>query len=611
MKKIKCILFSSIIFALLCMFSTSYADTCAHHSYVGTVTKLGSCTTDTVMTYKCKYCNHTYTTTTKAPGHNCKNSDYNIAKDNKRHYQVCSRCKEKVYSIHIYSGTTTRKATCTASGTINYKCKYCGYNYNSTIDAPGHDYQVVGESSIKTATESICTTTTVKYACSRCSKTKTETNVDKKHSITGTVTKSAKCTTSGTITYKCTDCGYTYTKTIAATGHNYVNGTCKNCGETSSAGVLANTSTLETPTEETILVEKLEFETDIINLEVNESKTLILKVTPENANEEITYKTSDSKYVTVTSNGKIKAKKAGALVTITATTASGKVAKCEVVVPINSTKTVTVGETVLLEALNLDDVWTSSDERVISFDGKVGVANSAGKCTLTATLKGNNKIVTSRMEITVVENTTVVEPEPEPEIQPDHVIEYEDVTEKDWFADSVEYVTSNELMNGVSQDSFAPTSAMTRGMILTVLYRMHGDEQYTLNGSYSFVDVNPNQYYYFAIMWGAENNIVNGVGDNRFEPDAEVTREQLATILYRYAKFEKISTSVTSSAQKSFKKKFTDFNEISDYAIDSLQWAFQKGIISGRTETTVCPKESVTRAETATMFKRFLENTKK
>lgn len=758
MKKLKCILLSSIIFTLLCMFSISnaavcpvnggkhvysaatctkpktcdcgattgtalghsYSSTCTAyskakhyvvctrcpersynvHTYDLSTTENATCTTNGFKAYKCIYCGFNYTEIISATGHNCKNSAYVNSTGNK-HYQICNTCQEKVYSAHVPANTVTKKPTCTTSGILTHKCKYCSFKSDATIPATGHDYENAGYtyldsnrhyqkcnnncgtklygnhtikdgkctlckydfeckhtgvlsvatctgpsycdhceqavkpalghdyqpesvSTKKTATESVCTTTTTKYKCSRCVATTTKTTVDKIHSTTGTVTTPAKCTTKGVMTYKCADCGYTYTKTISATGHNYVNGVCTKCNKTSSSGTSTGTSS-ETTTETTILAKKIEFEADIINLEVNKSKTLTLKVTPENANEEITYKTSDAKYVTVTNAGKIKAIKAGASVTITATTASGKTAKCEVIVPIKSTVTVLVGKTVLLTPLNSDDVWTSSNEEVIYFDGQKCVVNSAGKCTLTATLKENSKIVTSRMEVTVLEDTTVVEPEPdtEPDIEPDVVPDiksdvnednvkgFEDVTENDWFADSVEYVTDNELMNGVSKDSFEPTGAMTRGMILTVLYRMYGDEEYTLKGSYSFVDVNANQYYYFAIMWGAENNIVNGVGENRFDPDAEVTREQLATILYRYAKFAKISTSVSTSAQKSFKKKFADYNEISDYAIDSLQWTFKKEIISGRTETAVCPKESVTRAEAATMFKRFLENTKK
>ena len=176
---------------------------------------------------------------------------------------------------------------------------------------------------------------------------------------------------------------------------------------------------------------------------------------------------------------------------------------------------------------------------------------------------------------------------------------FKDVLEKDWYYDAVKFVSENKLFNGVANDEFAPNQEITRGMIVTVLYR-HAKAEDTEASTYS--DVDSKMYYSAPIAWAAKNGIVNGMGDNLFAPDQEITREQLATILHRYAKF--IEKDVSSGENTNI-LSYNDFDEISEYAIPALQWTCGDGIMTGRTATTLNPKDTASRAEVATMLMRF------
>ena len=141
---------------------------------------------------------------------------------------------------------------------------------------------------------------------------------------------------------------------------------------------------------------------------------------------------------------------------------------------------------------------------------------------------------------------------------------------------------------------------MTRAMLVTVLYRLEGEP--ATNKSIPFADVDMSAYYASAVIWAKQNNIVNGVDDSNFAPNGEITREQLATILYRYANYKGIDVSVGENTNI---LSYDDFSEISEYAIPAMQWACGSGIITGRTISTIAPKGTATRAEVATMLMRF------
>lgn len=178
---------------------------------------------------------------------------------------------------------------------------------------------------------------------------------------------------------------------------------------------------------------------------------------------------------------------------------------------------------------------------------------------------------------------------------------FKDVAEDDWFYEAVKYTNENKLINGMSANEFGGKVSTTRGMIVTILYRYAKAQ--TIEES-TFDDVAEGSYYSNAIAWAAKNEIVKGMGDNKFAPDAEITREQLATILYRFAVKNEMDVSVGENTNI---LSYDDFNEISEYAIPAFQWACGSGIITGRTTSTLSPKETATRAEVATMLMRFCE----
>ena len=184
---------------------------------------------------------------------------------------------------------------------------------------------------------------------------------------------------------------------------------------------------------------------------------------------------------------------------------------------------------------------------------------------------------------------------------PVSTLPFTDVAATAWYYDAVEYVYDNDLMNGTASDTFAPNATLTRGMLATVLWRMEGSP--VVNYALPFEDVSGDQWYTEAIRWAASVGVVNGTSATTYAPNANITREQLATMLYRYAAYK--SGSVSTSASLS---GFTDAGSVSDYAADAMEWAVAEEIIGGMTSTTLVPQGSATRAQTATMLMRYCEN---
>ncbi len=178
---------------------------------------------------------------------------------------------------------------------------------------------------------------------------------------------------------------------------------------------------------------------------------------------------------------------------------------------------------------------------------------------------------------------------------------FKDVKESDWFHDAVDYVYLRELMNGVEDDVFAPGSTMTRAMLVTVLYRQSGSP--AVDGKNPFADVKDGMWYTDAVIWANANGVVEGYSDTEFGTNDSVTREQIATIMYRYAKMKGEDVDKTVSLAS-----YTDAGKISDWADAAMRWANAEGLINGRTDTTLVPKGTVTRAEVATILMRFCEN---
>lgn len=181
-------------------------------------------------------------------------------------------------------------------------------------------------------------------------------------------------------------------------------------------------------------------------------------------------------------------------------------------------------------------------------------------------------------------------------------IPFEDVSENDWFYDDVCYVYDNGLFNGVSETLFAPNDKLTRGMVVTVLYRQEGSPDMS-GTACGFEDVEENTYYHDAVAWAAQNGIVKGYSEKEFAPNDNITREQLAAIMYRFAGFKGEDTGLYKDLEID---SYTDKAEISDYAHEAFKWAVGSKLINGRTETTLNPKDNTTRAEAAAILQRYL-----
>ena len=177
---------------------------------------------------------------------------------------------------------------------------------------------------------------------------------------------------------------------------------------------------------------------------------------------------------------------------------------------------------------------------------------------------------------------------------------YTDVSSTDWFYAAVNYVTDSGLMNGVGNGKFAPSLSASRGMIVTILHRL--EDTPAVSTATSFADVKPDSYYANEATWASENGIVSGYGNGNFGPDDEITREQLVTILYRYAKFKNYDVNIGEDTNIS---RYDDASQISEYAYAPMQWAISVGLITGRSATTLAPHGTVMRAEIAMILIRF------
>ncbi len=176
---------------------------------------------------------------------------------------------------------------------------------------------------------------------------------------------------------------------------------------------------------------------------------------------------------------------------------------------------------------------------------------------------------------------------------------FADVKKDDWHYNCVKYVYENNLMQGTG-NGFEPESKMSRAMLVTVLYRMAKPE--SAENIHSFADVSEGQWYSDAVAWAASKGIVSGINSAEFAPDNDISREQMALIIYRYAKIQGFDVTDASNVAN-----FTDVNDVSDWAIDALSWANKTGLVNGTSETTLSPKATATRAQVAAILTRFCE----
>lgn len=254
----------------------------------------------------------------------------------------------------------------------------------------------------------------------------------------------------------------------------------------------------------------------------------------------------------------------------------------------------------------------------VSVNGSGGKVHAASDGTVTITpdegyriakilVNGREVTVSTRLTGLKATDTVVVtfereeEPEETPEENPKPVHTFTDVGSDDWYAEAVNYAVSNGLFLGISETEFGPNVSMSRAMLVTVLHRMAGAPN---AGTANFADVPADAWYTQAVAWAAANGIVQGVSDSRFAPNVPVTREQMATILYRYANHAGVAGDGGSGSLDSFR----DASAVSGYAVQAMGWAVDRGLISGVGDQRLSPGGSATRAQVAAILQRFAEN---
>lgn len=309
-----------------------------------------------------------------------------------------------------------------------------------------------------------------------------------------------------------------------------------------------------------------------VTLKVGGSGRLLPSLDPVDCTDELVWSSSDASVAAVSADGTVTGRKDGsAVITVTAGSVS---ARCEVAVGtpahVHSYTAVVTAPTCAVQGYT---TYTCSCGEYYYDDYVPALGHSYvdGVCTRCGATRPETRFV--------------------------------DVKPGSWYYESIVYAVSNGLMNGVGDSKFEPEEGMTRAMLVTVLWRYEGSPKQRPS---TFSDVRRGQWYSEAVSWAAKNGIVTGVGDNKFEPDTQITREQIATILYRYAQKKRADTSARGSLSA-----FPDNGKVNGWAKTALQWCVGEGLIGGTNENGkvyLDPQGTATRAQVATILMRFVQN---
>ncbi len=412
-----------------------------------------------------------------------------------------------------------------------------------------------------------------------------------------------------------TDSGSSWTDISDATDDSYTTGTTNTsmngyqyrCVVTGSGGVsvISQAATLTVQTKPaSVPVTGVSLDKATLELYTGDTATLTATVQPSNAtNQNVTW-SSDKPEVATVENGKVTAKAAGTA-TITVTTEDGsKQATCSVTVtrpyipPANPNYRITV-EATQGGAVTADPTAAKAGTTV-TLTPSPDAGYEVGTVTVTDRF-GDAVAVTENADGTytftmpsgqVKVEVTFVESQPEP-------LPFTDVKEGDWFHDAVRYVYDNGLMDGVGDGQFAPNATTNRAMVVTILHRLAGEPD--VSGDVGFADVESGLWYSNAVLWAAEKGIVNGISETEFAPSGDLTREQLAAILYRYAACQGYDVS-----QRADLSGFGDASSISGYAQEALSWAHAQGLVLGFEDGSLRPQGTASRAQIAAVLMRFL-----
>ena len=187
-------------------------------------------------------------------------------------------------------------------------------------------------------------------------------------------------------------------------------------------------------------------------------------------------------------------------------------------------------------------------------------------------------------------------------VVPGYAEPFVDVWENEWYSTAVRFVYDNEIMIGTSETTFEPDETLTRAMTAKLLYNLEGSPQICDEGS-SFTDVEQDSWYYDAVEWAAKMGLVKGRGNGKFDPTTPISRQELVTVLYRYAEYKNGDDDITAEGDLSM---FSDAAQISEYALEPVRWATAKGIINGMGDGTFSPGATASRAQTANVMMKFM-----
>ena len=363
-------------------------------------------------------------------------------------------------------------------------------------------------------------------------------------------------------------------------------------------------------------VKSITLDKTALSLYVNDTETLTATVMPVTASKTLNWSSSDDTVATVDESGKVTAVGKGtATITAASIDGSGKTATCTVTVKKKSS-----GGSVFFWDLKFDtnggsDIDTVTEWEYSTIDLDEYVPEKEGYKFVG--WYADEDLTKKIDEVYLTKDTTVYakwekiaeevpeEPEEVEETEETETISFLDVKESDWFYEAVSYAVENGLMSGMSEDIFAPNTPLTREMLAVVLYNVEGQPEST--EADTFTDVKGDMWYTDAILWANENGIVAGYDNGAYGVGDLITREQFATILYRYAQFKGYDTTQGGMAVR----EFSDYENISDYARPAMAWAVNAGIMGGMDDGTLMPQGKATRAEAATMLMNFCENVMK
>ena len=489
---------------------------------------------------------HSYVDVVTAP--TCESAGYTT--------HTCSVCGDSYVDAmlpatgHSYVDVVTAP-TCESAGYTTHTCSVCGSSYvDAMTEALGHDYQTV----VTAPTCDAMGYTT--HTCTRCGNSYVDSYTQAAdHSYTSEVTKQPTCTEEGVRTFTCKNCGKSYTESIPMIAHSYeavrTDPDCTHMGYTTYTCSVCGDS----------------YKADFVDAAGHDCEATVVAPTCEGYG----YTENHCKHCDYTYISEIRQplghddKLTGAKeATCTEPGYTGDMV-CTRCGEVHSK-----GEEIPALGHDYGD-WTTVKEADCFHTGLE--ERKCGRC-------GEIEQRETTAETCLSEA-------------------YTDLDRNGWYHEYVDWVLKNGVMNGVGGGLFEPNGETTRAMLVMVLYRMAGAPDMAGRES-SFTDVSADSWYGAAVIWASENGIVNGVGGGLFDPDASLTREQMAMMLYRFAGY--LGSNTEKRADLS---AYGDADAVSAFAQDAMAWAVAEGLVNGRSAAELAPKAGATRAELATILFRF------